>query len=137
MLIVAPLLLAASWRVRRPRSWRARPRSGLLPALAWTAFAVVYYGFPFPNTAYAKLGMDISRAQLWKQGVIYFIDSVDRDPLTLVLIGFAIVMAAGERARGAPARWRRGSRSTSSTSRRSAATSCRGGSSPCRSSPPC
>jgi len=89
---------------------------GLLPAGAWTAFATVYYGFPFPNTAYAKLGMDVSRTQLWKQGVIYFIDAFDRDPLTPVLILFAIVVAwtGGAGLPGAatiiplPARWAAG-----------------------------
>jgi arabinofuranosyltransferase len=103
VLLVAPLVIVESWRARRPGVVARAAVVGLLPALAWTAFAVVYYGFPFPNTAYAKLGMDISRAQVWKQGVIYFIDSLDRDPLTLVLIGFAFVMAVTTRARGARA----------------------------------
>ena len=94
VLLAAPLLLVATFRAGRVPAAARAVAAGLLPALAWTAFAVVYYGFPFPNTAYAKLGMDISRAQLWKQGVIYFIDVVDRDPLTPVLILFAIVMAA-------------------------------------------
>lgn len=29
---------------------------GTLPLTAWFAFAIIYYGFPFPNTYYAKLG---------------------------------------------------------------------------------
>ena len=94
VLVVAPLLLVATVRVRHLAVVARAVSLGLLPAVAWTAFAVVYYGFPFPNTAYAKLGVDISRAQLWKQGVIYVIDAFDRDPLTPVLILFAIVMAA-------------------------------------------
>ena len=28
---------------------------GLLPFILWEVFAVFYYGFPFPNTFYAKL----------------------------------------------------------------------------------
>jgi arabinofuranosyltransferase len=103
VLIVAPLLLAASWRVRRGTVVARAAMLGLLPALAWTAFAVVYYGFPFPNTAYAKLGMDISHIQLWKQGIIYAIDSIDRDPLTLVVVGFAMAMAVATRAKGSRA----------------------------------
>jgi arabinofuranosyltransferase len=93
VLIVAPMLLVAAFRTRRAAVVARAVALGLAPALAWTAFAIVYYGFPFPNTAYAKLGMDISRAQVWKQGVIYVIDVADRDPLTPVLILFAIVMA--------------------------------------------
>jgi arabinofuranosyltransferase len=103
VLIVTPLLLAASWRVRRGTVVARAAALGLLPALAWTAFAVVYYGFPFPNTAYAKLGVDISRVQIWKQGAVYAIDSIDRDPLTLILVGFAMAMAMATRAKGSRA----------------------------------
>jgi arabinofuranosyltransferase len=97
VLLAVPLLVVASYRVRRLPVVARSIAVGLVPAAAWTAFAVIYYGFPFPNTAYAKLGMDVSTAQLWKQGVLYFVDSVDRDPLTLVAVGFAIVMAAATR----------------------------------------
>ena len=93
VLIAAPMLLVATFRVKQAPLVARSVTLGLVPALAWTAFAIVYYGFPFPNTAYAKLGMDISTAQVWKQGVIYFIDVIDRDPLTPVLILFAIVTA--------------------------------------------
>ena len=100
VLIVAPLVIVESWRVHRLPAVARAAALGLLPALIWTVFSVAYYGFPFPNTAYAKLGVDISHAQLWKQGVIYFIDSLDRDPLTLVFIGFAIAMALADRVKG-------------------------------------
>src|SRR4029079_1084163 len=74
--LIAPLLLIASWRYR----WTTAARSaaiGLLPALLWTAFAVIYYGFPFPNTAYAKLSMGIDPAELRAQGLLYLVDSLD------------------------------------------------------------
>jgi len=107
VLIVAPMLLVATFRAR-PRLAAARAAAlGLLPAAAWTAFAIVYYGFPFPNTAYAKLGMDINTAQLWKQGAIYVIDAFDRDPLTPVLMLFAIA-TAWMTARGGENRFSRG-----------------------------
>ncbi|HSP92732.1 MAG TPA: hypothetical protein VLN08_17595 [Vicinamibacterales bacterium] len=101
VLIIAPLLLVATVRVRQAPVIARSVALGLVPALAWTGFAIVYYGFPFPNTAYAKLGMDISTAQVWKQGVIYVIDAVDRDPVTPVLIALAIVMAVAGRRGGA------------------------------------
>ena len=56
-------------------------------------FAILYYGFPFPNTAYAKLAMGIDRSELWTQGLLYLVDSVDRDPLTLTTIAFAVLLA--------------------------------------------
>ena len=68
---------------------------GLLPAIGWTIFSLIYYGFPFPNTAYAKLGTGISRHELWAQGWVYLIDSLDKDPLTLVVVAFAVAMCAG------------------------------------------
>ncbi|MCX6549457.1 MAG: hypothetical protein NTY02_00360 [Acidobacteria bacterium] len=86
VLLVVPALALASWRVRRAGLVAGAVAIGLLPAVAWTTFAPLYYGFPFPNTAYAKLGVGISQGQLWKQGVLYLVDSLDRDPATLVTI---------------------------------------------------
>lgn len=103
VLIVAPLLLVETFRVRRVPVAARAVALGLLPAVAWTAFAIVYYGFPFPNTAYAKLGMDINQSQLWKQGVVYAIDVIDRDPVTPVIIAFALVMAVAAGRAGARA----------------------------------
>lgn len=94
VLLVAPMLLAACWRVRRVGTIVTSAMMGLLPAVAWTAFAIVYYGFPFPNTAYAKLAMGISGGELRSQGVIYLLDSLDRDPLTLTAIAFAVLLVA-------------------------------------------
>jgi len=56
------LLLRRRSRARGARVVARSARSGCYRP-AWTAFAIVYYGFPFPNTAYAKLGMDISTAK--------------------------------------------------------------------------
>lgn len=59
---------------------------GVLPALIWTIFSLYYYGFLFPNTAYAKLGNGIPAKELIIQGFLYLIDAINRDPLTLVII---------------------------------------------------
>jgi arabinofuranosyltransferase len=93
VLLALPVVLVASAQVRRVRQSAPAVVIGLSPALAWTVFAVIYYGFPFPNTAYAKLGMGISRSELWAQGVLYLVDSVDRDPLTLVVVAFGVGLA--------------------------------------------
>lgn len=63
---------------------------GGLPAIIWTAASIYYYGFPFPNTAYAKLGNGIPLIDRLNQGVIYFIDSAGRDPITLGIVATAI-----------------------------------------------
>ena len=97
VLVVLPLLLLASWRVRRPRTIATAVLVGTLPAAAWTIFALVYYGFPFPNTAYAKLAMGIDAGELRTQGLLYLFDSIDRDPITLTTIAFAVVIAVAQR----------------------------------------
>ena len=96
VVIAAPLLAMATWRHRRAGALRAIA-VGLLPAIAWTLFALLYYGFPFPNTAYAKLAMGVDPAELHVQGLLYLIDSVDRDPLTLTTIAFAVLLAIKQR----------------------------------------
>lgn len=75
---------------------------GATPFLLWEAFSLFYYGFPFPNTAYAKLGTGIPRSELVEQGGFYFVSSLVSDPLTLVVVGNVIAwMALGKHRRSA------------------------------------
>ena len=93
ILLVAPALTMACLDVgaiaRLPRPLLI----GGLPALAWTIFSLVYYGFPFPNTAYAKLMTGIPASERWWQGLLYFVDSIDRDPTTMLAIGWSVIVA--------------------------------------------
>ena len=66
---------------------------GFLPLIFWEAFSLFYYGFPFPNTFYAKLGAGIPQNELLMQGLVYFFDSFQRDPLTLTVIFAGIILA--------------------------------------------
>ena len=59
---------------------------GLTPLAAWAIFSLIYYGVPFPNTAYAKLATGIPAGELLRQGVTFFLDSLERDPITLFVI---------------------------------------------------
>src|SRR5262245_52530567 len=70
-LLVLPLVVDS---VRRaPARAALRPVVlATLPFVAWEAFAIFYYGFPFPNSAYAKLGTGISSPELAQQGLRYF-----------------------------------------------------------------
>jgi len=70
---------------------------GLLPFIAWLGFATVYFGFPLPNTAFAKLGTGIPDSELVVQGLRYFQNSLTRDPLTLPAIVFGLALAAVRR----------------------------------------
>ncbi len=90
VLTVAPLGLAAAFRTLLV---------GFLPLIGWELFSIAYYGFPFPNTAYAKLATGLTRATLLRHGLRYLGDFVRDDPvgvLTLAL-GPALALASRER----------------------------------------
>ncbi len=92
-LVVAPLALYVTLVVRLPRpSLLKAIVVGALPALAWGAFSLVYYGFPFPNTAYAKLSTGVSLSDSVRQGLYYFKDSLVTDPVTLATITCGIIV---------------------------------------------
>lgn len=115
LLLFAPALLQAWWtaglapvapaaetgtppiRPRSPLAGRIRllgiVAAGFLPFVAWEAFSLVYYGFLFPNTAYAKLNTDIPAGELARQGVAYLLDSLRRDPVTLPAIAVGLLLA--------------------------------------------
>jgi len=59
---------------------------GFSPLIAWEFFSLFYFGFLFPNTAYAKLNTGISDYLLLAQGFDYFLNSIHWDPLTLFVI---------------------------------------------------
>lgn len=66
---------------------------GGLPILFWEAFSIFYYGFPFPNTYYAKLTTGIPQNELYQQGWYYFQNSLRWDHVTLPFIGLALLLA--------------------------------------------
>jgi arabinofuranosyltransferase len=88
-LLVAPILLLSLVQSRRV-AWRS-VLLGLSPLAAWLAFALVYYGFAYPNTAYAKLNVSIPRGMLLAQGLTYLVDSLLTDLLVLPTIALAIL----------------------------------------------
>jgi arabinofuranosyltransferase len=92
-------LPALGYALVRFGQWRglAIVALGFTPLLVWELFSLVYYGFPFPNTAYAKLKLFLPRDALVTQGFHYLASSLRHDPIT----GVAIV------AGGALALWAR------------------------------
>ncbi|HKQ96741.1 MAG TPA: hypothetical protein VJV75_02585, partial [Candidatus Polarisedimenticolia bacterium] len=84
-ILVAPLCAQALWR-RRTGSALLAAALGLLPLVAWEIFSLFYYGFLFPNTAYAKLGTGLSRLDMARHGLEYLVASLRLDPPTLPFI---------------------------------------------------
>ena len=67
---------------------------GLTPLIAWELFSLLYYGFPFPNTAYAKaFNTGIPAAALVQQGWRYLLNSWHWDPLTLTVTAVGTAVA--------------------------------------------
>ncbi|MEY3014753.1 MAG: hypothetical protein RIT45_3488 [Pseudomonadota bacterium] len=96
-LLVAPTMLALPWLTARAvspggpsapalRPWLVGGLLGATPLLLWLAFATAYYGDPLPNTAAAKLQSGWQTGDLALQGVRYLLDSLRRDPITLVTV---------------------------------------------------
>ncbi len=102
-LLMLPALGFAFLEVRG-RKALAMGALGFLPLVAWELFALLYYGSPVPNTAMAKLNAGLIRpAAIYHEGLMYLLNSLKVDPITLVVIGLAIVLpiAAGGPAQAA------------------------------------
>jgi len=96
LLIFAPALIYAGLKTKSWRGWLALG-AGFLPLVLWEAFSIVYYGFALPNTYYAKLNTGIPHDELIKQGLIYLLNSLNWDPLTLTGIAFALLATVKRR----------------------------------------
>ncbi len=88
-LLLLPALLTVYFRAGFA-VWRPA-LLGLTPLIAWEAFSLFYYGFPFPNTAYAKLGSGIPLSDLVQQGWKYFQNSIHWDRVTLPVIAAGLI----------------------------------------------
>ena len=99
ILLYGPALAWLSWEGlrRAPARTLEAVAIGSAPAWLWLAFATIYYGFPLPNTYYAKVATGIPASLLYQQGVAYVLNSLSRDPVTLVTIALAAVAAVSAR----------------------------------------
>lgn len=99
-LIIIPVCLPLIWIAYRQNGLR-EIRLGLFlliaPLAIWTLFSLFYYGFPFPNTAYAKLNVDLPTRLFLLKGLGYLYDSLIRDPITLTTIFMGLYLLIRER----------------------------------------
>ena len=94
LLLFAPTLvyLVARHALRRDWSWFPRVALASSPAWLWVVFTIIYYGFPLPNTYYAKVATGVSLAVRLQQGLAYTANSVRFDPVTLGSIAVAVIV---------------------------------------------
>lgn len=91
-LLVAP---AVGAHLLRPKSNYTRLATATLaavPTLAWLAFSTLYYGFPLPNTFYAKQAASVARSEYVERGIAYFLEILVHDPLTLAVVLTGVVL---------------------------------------------
>jgi len=90
LVIYLQALLYALWQSKGKIRALLYAALGQLPLAAWELFSIIYYGFPFPNTYYAKLSHMLPANELLLQGLRYCQESLMNDPLTLVTIIFLV-----------------------------------------------
>ena len=91
-LLVLPAMLVRTYQV----GWRPGVKAvaiGVVPLVTWELFSIIYYGFPFPNTAYAKLSNGVPPGELASQGIAFLLNSAANDPLTLLAMGTFVSVA--------------------------------------------
>ncbi len=86
LLFYFPALFLLFWQSRNKAKTFITLGLGFLPLIVWELFSLFYYGFPFPNTAYAKINTGIPASSLIMQGIYYYLNSIKMDPVTLLTI---------------------------------------------------
>lgn len=96
LIIYLPALFYLMIRYYRlePARWLRILVAGTLPASSWTLFSLIYYGFPFPNTAYAKAfakGFPV----VWKmiRGLEYVSVALVWDTLSFLICLLALIFS--------------------------------------------
>ena len=98
ILLFTPALVYQFFSIKE-RQWKtvALVAAGFTPLILWEMFATFYYGFPFPNTFYAKANTGLDEIYLFKQGWSYIQNSIHWDPLTLGTVIFGILSVTVQR----------------------------------------
>jgi arabinofuranosyltransferase len=92
ILLLLPALVVTYFKGNKLRGLLA-VTMGFFPFIVWEIFSLFYYGFPFPNTAYAKLNTGVDQIELIQQGFQYFVFSIYLDPITPIIIILGVSIA--------------------------------------------
>jgi hypothetical protein len=95
LLLILPLLIHLAWQFHKTLTGKQQIVLACLfmaPLFCWTLFSVLYYGFPFPNTAYAKLSTPgVVFEERLRRGLLYVNVSLKTDPITPAIIVIAFI----------------------------------------------
>ena len=91
-LVIPALISPFLWRLDRKSTLKSLLLAAL-PIGAWMVFSLVYYGFPFPNTYYAKLATTVERGKVFWEGLTYLLYSLRVDPVASICIALSVVFA--------------------------------------------
>lgn len=104
----AMVMFVPVWLFLLYETWRKRSLGdfgqltlGLMPALLWLVFSLVYYGLWAPNTAWAKINTGISAGQLTTQGFTYLVESLKFDPFSMLSVVAGVVLLVRRETRAA------------------------------------
>lgn len=101
VLMFAPAVAWVGLSILPRLGWRAVLLAGLigaLPALAWVAFSLFYYGFPLPNTYYAKSGRaGVPLEFRMARGLRYYAGGIRWDAFGFLMLGLALAVAVWRR----------------------------------------
>lgn len=95
LLLMLPSLAVVYWKTGR-RVWKPA-LIGWSPFILWSAFALFYYGFFFPNTAYAKLSTAIPHRDTFFQGIVYYTNAFRLDSASMAGIAAGLMLAFAAR----------------------------------------
>ncbi len=97
ILFYLPALIYELWQEKD--KWRATGviALGFVPLALWEIFSIVYYGFLFPSTYYAKAQNYVALGEEIFAGLNYFLFTLKFDPITWVVIVAALVSTARQR----------------------------------------
>jgi arabinofuranosyltransferase len=95
--IPALAAMVCCWHTHGTRAALVSALCALLPLVCWTIFAVIYYGVPFPNTAYAKMLHGIPRSDLIDFGMLYLDVSLKFDLFSQIILGALVLRLLWQR----------------------------------------
>jgi arabinofuranosyltransferase len=97
VLFYLPVLVYEWWQRKDKLQAAGQIVLGFIPLAAWEIFSMIYYGFPFPNTYYAKAENYVPLAQEVWASLNYFLFTLKFDPITWVVILAAFVAVLWQR----------------------------------------